>query len=382
MTLTLEILDRLVSFDSVSARSNLNIIAYIEDFLRNRGFRLTRFSDPSGQKAGLFAQIGPSDGGVLLSGHTDVVPVEGQNWTRDPFRLMREGDKFYGRGTTDMKGYLAAMLNMADKAATRELREPLKLVFSYDEEIGCVGIQQMLQDLRPLLGSPRICLVGEPTEMQVAVGHKGKAAIRATCNGQNGHSALAPNFVNALDLASDFVVEIRAIQSDLARNGARDSAYSVPFTTLHVGKMSGGMALNIVPDKAEIVLEYRHLAADDPEWIMARISAAADQVAARYRNGFPQAEIILDRYNSYPGLDVPIDAPAVGLAQRLAESQRITKVAFGTEAGFFANIGIDTIVCGPGSMDGQGHKPDEFISTAQLAACDQMLRRTLDDICN
>ncbi|PHO03486.1 acetylornithine deacetylase [Rhodobacteraceae bacterium 4F10] len=380
MTLTLETLEKLIGFNSVSARSNLDIIAFIEDFLQTRGFRLTRIPDASGQKAGLFAEIGPSEGGALLSGHTDVVPTEGQNWTKDPFRLSREEDRVYGRGTTDMKGYLAAMLTVADAAASRDLKEPLKLVFSYDEEIGCVGIQHMLPALKPLLGAPRMCLVGEPTEMQVAVGHKGKAAIRARCFGQNGHSALAPMFVNALHLATDFVAELRHIQAEYAQNGSQDAAYSIPYTTLHVGKLSGGMALNIVPDSAEVVFEYRHLAADDPEDIMDRIARAAEAIARKYRPDFAQADIVLDRYNAYPGLDVSQDARIAGIVQRLAENQSITKVAFGTEAGFFSNLGIETVVCGPGSMAGQGHKPDEYITLDQLDACDRMLMRTLDEI--
>ena len=380
MTLTLETLEKLIGFNSVSARSNLDIIAFIEDFLQNRGFRLTRIPDASGKKAGLFAEIGPSEGGVLLSGHTDVVPTEGQNWTKDPFRLSREEDRVYGRGTTDMKGYLAAMLTVADAAASRDLKEPLKLVFSYDEEIGCVGIQHMMPALKPLLGAPRMCLVGEPTEMQVAVGHKGKAAIRARCFGQNGHSALAPMFVNALHLATDFVAELRHIQAEYAQNGSQDAAYSIPYTTLHVGKLSGGMALNIVPDSAEVVFEYRHLAADDPEDIMDRIARAAEAIARKYRPDFAQADIVLDRYNAYPGLDVSQDARIAGIAQRLAENQSITKVAFGTEAGFFSNLGIETVVCGPGSMAGQGHKPDEYITLDQLDACDRMLMRTLGEI--
>nr|WP_319948197.1 acetylornithine deacetylase [uncultured Shimia sp.] len=380
MSKTIEILERLIGFNSVSARSNLDIIDYIEDFLRDRGFRTTRISDPTGQKAGLFAEIGPVDGGIMLSGHTDVVPVDGQDWTRDPFCLTREGDKLYGRGTTDMKGYLAAMLRAADLAVGRDLKEPLKLVFSYDEEIGCVGILHMKDQLAPLLGNPRACIVGEPTEMQVAIGHKGKAAIHAVCNGQNGHSAMAPMFVNALHLASDFVSELRGIQRYLASHGAKDEAYEVPFSTIHIGKLSGGMALNIVPDHAELTFEYRHLAADAPDGIMDQIREAALRVAKPYHKAFPAAEITLERYNAYPGLDVSADAPVVTYAQRLAANQHVTKVAFGTEAGVFDDLGIDTIVCGPGSMAGQGHKPDEYVTADQLAACDRMMDRVLADI--
>jgi acetylornithine deacetylase len=380
MSQTLENLGRLIGFNSVSARSNLDIIGFIENYLRERGFRLTRISNATGQKAGLFAETGPSGGGLLLSGHTDVVPTEGQVWTRDPFRLSHEDGKYYGRGTTDMKGYLACMLSAADKAAKRDLKEPLKLVFSYDEEIGCVGIQHMADRLAPLLGTPRACFVGEPTEMRVAVGHKGKAAIKATCNGQSGHSALAPKFVNALHLAADFVVELAKVQTWLATQGAHDAAYDIACSTVHIGKLTGGVALNIVPDHAELILEYRHLAADRQDMIMDLIRDAATRVARRYQPDYPEAKIALDRYNAYPGLDVSEGAPVVALAQRLAGNQEVTKVAFGTEAGVFASLGVPTIVCGPGSMEGQGHKPDEYISGEQLGACDRMMDRIVDEI--
>lgn len=381
MSQTIDLLDRLIGFNTVSAHSNLGIIGFIESYLQGLGFRLTRFTDATGKKAGLYGEIGPSvGGGLLLSGHTDVVPVEGQDWTRDPFRLSHENGRLYGRGTTDMKGYLACMLRAADKASRSDLTTPLKLVFSYDEEIGCVGIQHMVDQLAPLLGTPRACFVGEPTEMKVAIGHKGKAAIRAVCNGQNGHSALAPTFVNALHLATDFVAELRGVQSWLMKNGARDTAYDIAYSTVHVGKMSGGIALNIVPDQAEMTFEYRHLAADKSNKIMILIRDAARRVSDRYSRLFPDAEIRLDRYNTYPGLEVPEDAPVVSLARRLAGNQGITKVAFGTEAGIFTDLGIATIVCGPGSMEGQGHKPDEYISQDQLAACDRMMDRIVDEI--
>ena len=300
MTQTLDILDRLVGFDTVSAKSNLELINYVIDFLAARGFSVRRIDDPTGTKAGIYAETGPDGPGVLLSAHTDVVPVEGQPWTRDPFRLTREDDKVYGRGTTDMKGYVASVLSLADRAAQTELREPLKIALSYDEEVGCVGIQQMLDQLAPMVGRPRACFVGEPTEMQVAIGHKGKAALRAVCHGQNGHSALAPQFVNALHLASDFLVGLRAIQDDFAFNGARDTAYAIPYTTVHVGKLSGGMALNIVPDRAELTFEYRHLAADRAEDILARIHEAADRTARPYQTSWSGARIEVEQYNAYP----------------------------------------------------------------------------------
>ncbi len=380
MTQTIDILDRLISFDTVSAKSNLGIIAYIEDFLSERGFVLHKLPDSTGQKAGLYASKGPDGAGVMLSAHTDVVPVAGQDWTRDPFALSAEGDKLYGRGTTDMKGYLAAMLAVADRAAQADLTEPLKLAISYDEEVGCIGIADMIDDLERSIGLPRAAFVGEPTEMEVAVGHKGKAGLKAMCYGQNGHSALAPNFVNSLHLAVDFTNELKALQADLATNGTQDSAYGVPYSTVHVGKIHGGEALNIVPDQTEVTFEYRHLVADTPARLRARIDQAADRAAAPYRKAFPEARIEVEEYMSYPGLNLPENDDVVALAQRLAQSNSTTKVAFGTEAGYFHALGIPTVVCGPGSMEGQGHKPDEYITREQLAACDAMMDRVLTEI--
>ncbi|WP_371223107.1 acetylornithine deacetylase [Roseovarius sp. 2305UL8-3] len=368
---TLEVLERLIAFPTIPDNSNRALIDYVEAYLRDRGFAVTRLPDDTGEKAGLVATLGPAGAGVLLSAHTDVVPVEGQEWTRAPFKLSRDQDRLYGRGTTDMKGYVASVLAVADRAAVADLKEPLKIVLSFDEEIGCVGIRQMIGDVAPLIGHPRACFVGEPTGMEVAVGHKGKAALRAICHGQAGHSALAPQFTNALHVATDFINALRGLQDDLARNGARDEAYGIPYSTVHVGKLSGGTALNIVPDHAKLLFEYRHLAADTPEEMRARIDACADAV---------RGEIEIEELNAYPGLDVPEAHDVVGFAQRMAHTNGITKVPFGTEAGFFDALGIPTVVCGPGSMEGQGHKPDEYIEMSQLAACDAMMDRILQEI--
>lgn len=376
MTSTLDILERLVGFDTVSARSNLQLIDFAQDFLKRCGFRVTRLVDPDEPKAGLYAEIGPAGAGVLLSGHSDVVPTEGQTWTFPPFKLTREGDRLFGRGTTDMKGFVAAMLSAAARAADLPLREPLKLVLSYDEEVGCVGIARMMDRLAPLVGTPRLAVVGEPTEMQVALGHKGKRAYRAVVAGEAGHSAQAPRFVNAVGVAAHFVQALEALQADLAQNGPRDPAYDIPFSTVHVGTLAGGKALNIVPDRAEMMFEIRHLAQDDPEALEARITRAADRVCARFG---PGAGIDIQPMASYPGLDMSQDAPEVTALLGLAGTGT-TKVAFGTEAGFFAERGIPTLVCGPGDMAGQGHKADEFLELSQLQACDAFLDRLLGQI--
>ncbi len=380
MTSSLEILEKLVSFDTVSKNSNLELASYVEAFLEARGFAVHRITDPGGEKTGLYAEKGPDGDGVLLSAHTDVVPVEGQSWTKDPFRLTREGDRLYGRGTTDMKGYVASVMALADRTGTSNLREPLRIALSYDEEVGCVGIQHMLERLAPMLGQPRACFVGEPTEMQVAVGHKGKAALRAVCHGQSGHSALAPKFVNALHLATDFVNELRALQKTYAASGNIDPEYSIPYTTFHVGMMSGGKALNIVADRAELTFEYRHLASDRGKDILDQIQDAAHRVGAAYQNLCPEARVEVEQYNAYPGLDVPDTDAVIGYALKLSQSNATTKVTFGTEAGFFSELGIPTVVCGPGSMERQGHKPDEYLDLGQLSACDAMMDRILADI--
>ena len=380
ITRTLEILERLIAFDTVSAKSNLALVDYAEGLLKTAGARVQRFLDVTGRKAGIYAEIGPAGQGIALSGHTDVVPVEGQVWTRDPFKLSLERGRAYGRGTTDMKGFVAGALALAERAGEATLREPLKIVLSYDEEVGCLGLRDMLPSVLPLIGQPRAVIVGEPTEMQVALGHKGKVALRAVCHGQAGHSAMAPNFVNAVHLAADFIGAVRTLQAELAASGPRDADYDIPYTTLHVGKITGGRALNIVPDLAEIAFEIRHLAADDPKALVARLRQEADQIAAPYRTAFEAARIEITEVSAYPGLSVDPAAEVAQTVQRLSGRSESFKVPYGTEAGFFAVAGLPAVVCGPGSMPGQGHKPDEYIELIELAALDGMLSRILAEL--
>ena len=381
MTRTLDLLDRLVAFPTVSADSNLAIVDFIEDVLCRAGGDVRRIGDPTGRKAGLFARIGPTDGaGVMLSGHTDVVPVAGQAWASDPVRLRRDGGRLYGRGTTDMKGFLACILSTAERAAALPLVEPLKLAFSWDEEVGCLGIPKMLPAMDEAVGRPRLCIVGEPTSMQIALGHKGKVALQAICHGTAGHSSMAPDYLNAIHLAGDFVAGLRRLQADLAATGARDAGYDVPYATVHAGRIAGGTALNIVPDRAVIDFEYRYPADQQPEAIQSALIALAEDVAAAYRESFPEAQVDVEVVNAYPGLGTRADHPAVALMKSLVPGVGTTKVAFGTEAGHFDAAGIPTLVCGPGSME-QGHKPDEFIETTELARCDAMCDRLLEHLC-
>lgn len=375
MSRTLEILDRLIAFPTLSADSNLALIAYVEDLLQAIGAFTTRLPAPCGQKAGLYARIGSGGGGVCLSSHTDVVPVTGQNWSCDPFKLTQRGDRLLGRGTTDMKGFLASALACAERAAKLKLSAPLSLVISYDEEVGCVGIRQMMPQLTPLLNSPRAVIVGEPTSMRVATGHKGKVALRVTCQGESGHSALAPRFRNAIHMAAEFTGEMRDLQAEVAQ-GDTDPAYSIPYSTIHIGKISGGTALNIVPDQAEIDMEFRHLASLDPDALRCLIDARADLVSHRFN---APNSVQITEVNAYYGLDTPAEAQVVAWARGLTDTQT-TKVAFGTEAGFFAKLGLPVVVIGPGDMASDGHQPDESLTLSELKRCDAMMKQIVGDL--
>jgi acetylornithine deacetylase len=369
-----EILDRLLAFDTVSSRPNMALMAYVKDLLEADGIAVTLIPDAGGGKANLYATVGPAGaGGVMLSGHTDVVPVEGQAWTHPPFAMTRADGRIYGRGAADMKGFVACAINAMRLASRRPLKVPLHLALSYDEEIGCMGVRSLIDMLASAPVKPRFCIVGEPTGMQVATGHKGKVALRATCTGREGHSALAPLALNALHLAGDFLAAVRGLQAEVAATGLRDGDYDVPYTTLHVGKMSGGVQVNIVPNLATLDFEIRSLAGEDVAALIARLEAAADAIVAPLRQEFPEAAIRVERLWDYPGLGTPSDAGVVNFVKGLTGANGTIKVAFGTEGGLFdQRLGIPTVICGPGSM-AQGHKPDEYVTEEQLARCEAML---------
>lgn len=378
MMQTTDILARLVGFDTVSSKPNMDLITWVRDLLADAGIEATLISNADGTKANLYATIGPQDRpGVMLSGHTDVVPVEGQAWTLPPFDLTTRDGRLYGRGTTDMKGFCAAALSMALRAAKRPLTTPLHLALSYDEEIGCLGVRSLIDMLESAPIRPAMCIVGEPTGMAVATGHKGKVALRATCTGREGHSALAPLALNALHLAADFISAVRAMQVQLAATGLSDADYDVPYTTVHAGVMQGGVQVNIVPNMATIDFEIRALADEDVGALIIQLQAAAETITAPLRAQFPEAAILIQRLWDYPGLGTPSDAKVVNFVKGLTGANGTIKVAYGTEGGLFSQrLGIPTVICGPGSM-AQGHKPDEYVTTEQLARCDAMLSALL-----
>ena len=382
---TREIFARLIGFDTVSAKPNMALMHYVAGLLAEAGIDATLIPDPAGGKANLYATVGQGAGGVMLSGHTDVVPVEGQTWTYPPFALTEADGRLYGRGAADMKGFCAAaiatMLAAGERAkAGRPLAVPLHLALSYDEEIGCMGVRSLITMLEGAPIRPRFCIVGEPTGMQVATGHKGKVALRATCVGREGHSALAPMALNALHLAADFIGALRGVQADVALNGVQDGDYDVPYTTLHVGKMAGGVQVNIVPNLATLDFEIRSIAQDDPALLIDRLRQAAEDICAPLRATFPEAAITIERQWEYPGLGTQSDAEVVRFVKALTGANGTMKVAFGTEGGLFdARLGIATVICGPGSM-AQGHKPDEYVTIEQMARCEAMMQALLDQL--
>lgn len=371
---TRELLGRLIAFDTVSDRPNMPLIAFLRDLLEDAGADVQLIADETGTKANLYATIGPRDRpGIALSGHTDVVPVEGQDWTVPPFEMTERDGKLFGRGTADMKGFVAAATAAALRAAKGDLQTPLHLALSHDEEIGCIGVRSLIDMLAKAPFRPRFCIVGEPTSMQVGTGHKGKTALRAVCTGREAHSALAPTGVNAIHLATDLVAHLRRMQAEIADKGASDAAYDVPYTTVHAGVIAGGVQVNIVPNRCVLDFEIRNLAEDDPAAMIASIEEAAHTIAAQYHDVAPESGIEIATLFSYPGLETPVDAEVVSFVKSLTGGNDTIKLAYGTEGGLFhRDLGIQTVICGPGSM-AQGHKPDEFVTVEQLERCNAML---------
>ena len=371
---TIEILNNLISYPTVSRDANINLIDYIAELISCENVSPIIIKNKEKSKANLFASIGPKNSeGVMLSGHTDVVPIDGQDWTKPPFECTYENGLYYGRGTADMKGFVACAVNAFVKAKQLKLTNPLYLALSYDEEIGCLGVRSLINMMEDLKYKPSMCIVGEPTSMSIATGHKGKTALRAECIGVEAHSALAPTGTNAIHLACDLINEIRIMQKEIAEKGFKDDDYDIAYTTLHVGKISGGIVLNIVPNHTSVDFEIRNLVQDDPSIIIEKLKVKIALILKAARKTAPSADIKITITNEYPGLNTDINSEIVSFISSLTGSNNTIKVAFGTEGGLFSSkLSIPTIVCGPGSMN-QGHKPDEFVSEEQLINCDRML---------
>lgn len=379
---SLDMIRRLVAFDTTSRNSNLALVEFVRDYLAGLGIESRLVYDEGGGKANLYATLGPDDRpGIALSGHTDVVPVDGQDWQTDPWQVTERDGRLYGRGTADMKSFLAVALAMAPEFLERGLKTPIHLVFSYDEEVGCVGVRRLLEVLRDMPIRPAACIVGEPTEMKVVVAHKGKKSVRCRVRGFECHSSLAPRGVNAIEYAAEVIAYLRRMAQRIAAEGASDPDYDIPHTTVHTGVVQGGTALNIVPKDCSFDFEFRYLPGDDPEALFDEVRRFAErELEPAMRAVAPETGFSWEEISAFPGLDTPTDAEIVGLAKALSGSNATGKVAFGTEAGLFQSIGIPAIICGPGSID-QAHKPDEFVSLEQVALCERFLRRLMDRVC-
>jgi len=364
----IELLNTLIGFDTISYNSNLELIEFIQSYLSSYYIDSTLIHDESGKKANLYATIGRTDiGGVMLSGHTDVVPVAGQDWDTDPFSLTESSDRLYGRGSADMKGFIALVLSRVPEMVSKELTKPIHLAFSYDEEIGCVGVQRMLDLLEHQPIKPSCCIIGEPTGMEVVIGHKGKLATRVKVRGHACHSGQSPLGVNAIDFASELIVYIRKLAHEKAQNGPFDKDYEVPYTTLHTGVVGGGTALNIVPNLCQFDFEIRHLYEENPQHLLDQIkSFARDHLEKEMHLIDSDTGFDFETLATYPGLLTDPGIEFVRYVKQLLDNNAHSKVIFGSEGGLFQKrLGIPTLVCGPGNID-QAHKANEYISLDQL----------------
>lgn len=373
---TEEILSRLIEYESISSNSNLDIVEYIENYLRQFGVGSRRVPDSTGKKASLLASIGPLDRpGVVLSAHTDVVPVDGQAWSSPPFTATVRDGRVVGRGATDMKGFIACVLAQVPRFQKSATQTPVHIALSYDEEVGCRGAPDLVAAVAALPMRPTLCVVGEPTGLKVVRAHKGKVARRIEVRGRGGHSALPHRAVNAVVAAARIVSALAARAERLMQTGPHDAAFEPPWTTLHVGSLHGGSALNLVPDHAELEFEIRAVPGTDVAAILTDIDAALETVRGDLRRQAPEADILVEEIAAYPALAAAADDAAVVTIARLAgDNNPPTTVSFGTEAGLYAAAGIPTVVCGPGDI-ARAHKADEWIGLDELAACDGMLGR-------
>ena len=379
---SLAMIRRLIGFPTVSRDSNLELIEWVRGYLADLGVESELVFDETGRKANLFATLGPKDrGGILLSGHTDVVPVDGQEWVSDPFSVVEKDGRLYGRGTCDMKSFVAIALALAPEFLHRGLKTPLHFAFSYDEEVGCLGVRRLLQILKDRPVKPTSCIVGEPTEMQVIKAHKGKHSYRCEIRGFECHSSIAHTGVNAVEAAAEIVAFMKRMARERRANGPFDRNFDPPYTTIHTGTIQGGTALNIVPKDCAFEFEFRYLPEDDPDAIFAAIETyARTELEPEMRAVNTDTGIRFTPLSSFPGLDTLEEAAITTLVKALAGSNSAGKVSFGTEAGLFQDAGIPTIVCGPGSI-AQAHKPNEWIALDQIAACEAFLRQLMDRVC-
>ena len=374
-------IERLVAFDTTSRNSNLDLIHDVRDYLRGHGVASRLFHDEGGQKANLYATLGPTDRpGIALSGHTDVVPVDGQDWSSDPWTVIEKNGRLYGRGTCDMKSFVAIALAKVPQFLSRDLETPIHLCFSYDEEVGCIGVRSLIDFLSSQEIRPAACIIGEPTDMKVINAHKGKLSIRCSVRGLEAHSSLAPRGVNAINAAAEVVAFLSRLARRKAEEGPFDQDFDVPYTTVHTGLIQGGTQLNIIPGACDFEFEFRNLPQDDPEALLAEVKRFAhEEVEPAMKAIDPASGFSWEPVSAFPGLDTAVDAEVTNLAKALSGSNDTGKVSFGTEAGLFQGGDLPAVVCGPGSIE-QAHKPNEYVSLEQIALCELFMDRLTDRV--
>jgi acetylornithine deacetylase len=376
----LDLVKELIAFDTTSRDSNLALIDYAQALLEKAGARCRRSYDVSGKKANLFATLGPDgDGGYVLSGHTDVVPVDGQDWSSDPFKPEVRDGLLYGRGACDMKGFVGTALALVPEIARAKLKRPIHFALSYDEEVGCVGVKGLLDDLKALNLKPALAIIGEPTLMKIVGAHKGGAKLVTKCCGREAHSSGPEKGANAVMMAGEFVTLLGSVWEELRADA--DPRFDPPHSTVQATVIHGGTAVNILAREAEVTWEYRCLPDRDPAKIVARVKDRADaEVLPKYQRRAAEAALHTTMHAQYPGLTMDEDSPAIRLARELTGANQVEAVAYGTEAGHFQQYGIPSVICGPGSIE-QAHRPDEFCALSELAACEAFLRKVIAKAC-
>jgi acetylornithine deacetylase len=370
---------KLVSYDTTSRDSNLDLIGFAADYLKGLGIDATLIHNGEKTKANLYATIGPADvPGVVLSGHTDVVPVDGQDWSTNPFEPVESEGRLFGRGTSDMKSFIATALALAPDMVAADLKMPIHFAFSYDEEVGCLGVHGIISHLSGIAPLPRAVIVGEPTDMKAVNAHKGVFAYRTSVHGLEAHSSATHIGVNAVMYAAQLVSYLAELAKDQRENHGDHHRFDPPYTTVHVGTIRGGTALNIIPKECSFVWEYRLIPGQSEQAILDRFNAYAnDVVLPQMKEVSAQADIVTEAKGRVAPLVPESDSPAETLAMMLAGTNQTDVVSYGTEGGIFQEAGVPTVVCGPGNIL-QAHKPDEYIEIAQIDACEQFLRKLID----
>ncbi len=371
-----ELIDKLISFDTTSRISNMDLIRFVQDYLQGWGVESLVLPNADGSKANLYATIGPDQaGGIVLSGHTDVVPVDGQDWSSDPFTVVERDGLLFGRGTSDMKAFIAIGLAKVPDLVARKLSTPIHFALSYDEEVGCLGVRPMVEHIKQHLPIPAVVIVGEPTDMTVVNAHKSGHRFRTEVTGLEGHSSLPQRGVNSIMIAGELLGEVNRIAEDMKAQARIDHRFDPPYTSIHVGLIQGGTALNIIPLKCAFDWEARGLPGFEPSEVVDRMSAFAEtHLIGEMHAVSPNTGITTRHTDEIPAL-VPQDgSPAETLVMALARQNETFTVSYQTEAGYFQGIDIPTVICGPGSIT-QAHKPDEYISLEQVESCSQFMDR-------